>query len=78
MKKLKKEKKKKAEKKKHKKEQKKKKAHSDSDSDGGQPKGNKLDKYVKKLREIMGEEADDLFEMFEILDAKGEVIDLFA
>jgi len=43
----------------------------DSESDGEFE--SKLEKYVKKLKSLMEEEADEVFEMFELLDSGGEV-----
>ena len=56
-----------------KKEQKDAKKDSDDEKDSQKGGDNKLLKYVKKLKIFMEEEADDLFEMFETIDAGGEV-----
>jgi len=60
--------------KKYKRKEKEKEEESDEDFDGeGGDSEAKVLKYLKRLRIFMEEEADDLFEMFELLDSGGEV-----
>jgi len=63
----------KKQKKKEKKDKKKNEDESDNESDNDNNPDAKTLKYLRRLRIFMEEEADDLFEMFELLDTDGEV-----